>query len=81
MTASPLIERLEFPSAAPALPDVETAPPFASTVARLPETERPLPERVPQTSGTAEWEQIAAGVLAGFGGGIVATFLLALIVL
>ena len=82
MTTSPLIERLEFPSVVLDLPVDEMAPPFASTIARLPDTERPpLPERSVGTFGEAEWEKVAAGVLAGFGGGIVAAFALTVLVL
>jgi len=80
MTTSPLIERLEFPSAVRPLPSEEVVPPFAATVSRLPDTERALPERVPHTSGVADWEHVAAGVLAGFGGGLVAAFVLAMLV-
>ncbi len=82
MTTSPLIERLEFPSVAPALPVEQMAPPFASTIARLPGSERAsLPQQTSGAFGEAEWEKVAAGVLAGFGGGIVAAFMLAVLVL
>ena len=82
MTTSPMIERLEFPSIAPTLPVEQMAPPFASTLNRLPGAERTaLPQQTAGAFGEAEWEKVAAGVLAGFGGGIVAAFALTMLVL
>ncbi len=82
MTTSPMIERLEFPSIAPTLPVEEMAPPFASTISRLPGVERAaLPQQATGAFGEAEWEKVAAGVLAGFGGGIGAAFMLSMLVL
>ena len=82
MTTSPLIERLEFPSVVPTLPVEQVAPPFASTISRLPNSERvTLPDQPSGVVGEADWEKVAAGVLAGFGGGIVAAFMLAVLVL
>lgn len=82
MTTSPMIERLEFPSIAPALPVEQVSPPFASTLTRLPGAERSaLPQQTAGAFGEAEWEKVAAGVLAGFGGGIVAAFALTILVI
>ncbi|MBT5775495.1 MAG: hypothetical protein HOH95_14095 [Dehalococcoidia bacterium] len=81
MTTSPMIERLEFPSIAPTLPVEQMAPPFASTINRLPGMERAALPQAVGGFGEAEWEKVAAGVLAGFGGGIVAAFALSMLVL
>jgi hypothetical protein len=82
MTTSPMIERLEFPSIVPTLPIEEMAPPFASTFNCLPGMERvALPQQAVGAFGEAEWEKVAAGILAGFVGSIVAAFMLSMLVL
>lgn len=77
VTTSPVIERLEFPSAALELPMQQTELPASLTMNRLPTDERPVfSAPTGATSGEAEWEKVAAGALAGFGAGIVAAFTL-----
>ncbi len=82
MTSSPTIERVEFPSAILELPVEAVEPPHAAMADRMPAFEqarRPVP--TPSAFGEAEWEKVAAGVLAGFGGGIAVAFLTAMVVL
>jgi hypothetical protein len=83
MTTNSLIERLERrqPEAVPALPVLDNAPPFASTISRLPNSERSLPENGTSRFAGTDWEMVAAGILAGFGGGIVWAFILSTILL
>jgi hypothetical protein len=78
VTTSPAIERLEFPGVVRELPGQQAELPAALTVNRLPTEERAVfPAQAGGTFGEAEWEKVAAGVLAGFGAGIVAAFMLA----
>ena len=71
MASSPALGQFARPRpiSGPAFPTLRDQAPFPTTISRLPENERRLPEPRVNRSSAIQWEHVAAGALGGFGAG------------